>query len=90
MVLTKPLSVSALLALMALGLGGCLGASGAMVQFRDLADIPEKPAVTDRSVNDQASQALMEDRARTAQAAESLRSEPFSPPEPAPPVSFDP
>jgi hypothetical protein len=55
MVLTKSLPVSAaLLALAAVGLGGCLGTSGTMVQFRDLADIPEKPAVTAREVNDQA------------------------------------
>ena len=91
MVLTKPLPVSvALFALAAAGLGGCQGASGTMVQFRDLADIPEKPAVTAREVNDQAAQSLAEDRARTAQAIEDLRNEPFSPPEPAPPVSFDP
>jgi hypothetical protein len=61
-----------------------------MVEFRDLADIPEKPAVTAREVNDQAAQSLAEDRARTAQAIEGLRNEPFSPPEPAPPVSIDP
>jgi len=61
-----------------------------MVQFRDLADIPEKPEVTERAVNDEAVQSLQEDRARTAQAAESLRSEPFSPPEPAPPPRPDP
>jgi hypothetical protein len=91
MVLTKSLPVSAaLLTLAALGLGGCLGTSDPMVQFRDLADIPEKPAVTAREVNDQAAQSLAEDRARTAQAVEDLRNEPFSPPEPAPPVSIDP
>jgi hypothetical protein len=90
MVLTKPLPVCvALLALAAVGLGGCLGATGNMVQFRDLADIPEKPAVTAREVNDQAAQSLADDRARTAQAVEGLRNEPFSPPEPAPPVSFE-
>jgi hypothetical protein len=91
MVLTKPLPVwLALLALAVTGLGGCLGTTGNMVQFRDLADIPEKPAVTAREVNDQAAQSLAEDRARTAQAVEDLRNEPFSPPEPAPPVSIDP
>jgi hypothetical protein len=61
-----------------------------MVEFRDLADIPERPGVTAREVNDQAVQSLEEDRARTAQAAESLRNEPFSTPEPAPPVRPDP
>ena len=90
MALTKPLSVSALLALTAVGLGGCLEASGTMVQFRDLADIPEKPPVTGRELNDEAERSLQEDRARAAQAAESLRNEPFSPPEAAPPVSLDP
>lgn len=91
MVLTKPLSVSvALLALGAMALGGCAGASGSMVVFRDLADIPERPEVTAREVNDQAAQSLAEDRARTAQAIESLRSEPVIPPEPAPPARPDP
>jgi hypothetical protein len=90
MVLTKPLPLStAVFALAAVGLGGCLGTSGTMVQFRDLADIPEKPAVTAREVNDRAAQSLAEDRARAAQAIEGLRNEPFSPPEPAPPVSIE-
>ena len=90
MVLTKPLSVlSALFALAATILGGCSGATGMMVQYRDLADIPERPGVTARAVNDQAVEALKEDRARTAQAAESLRSEPFAQPEPAEPVRIE-
>ena len=85
MVLTKPLSASgALLALLLVALGGCAGASVNMVMFRDLADIPERPGVTAREVNDQAAKSLADDRARTAQAIESLRSEPFAPPEPAP------
>jgi len=74
----------ALLALLAVSMGGCTGASGTMVVFRDLADIPERPDVTAREVNDRAAQSLEEDRARTAQAIDDLRSEPFSPPEPAP------
>jgi hypothetical protein len=82
MVLTKPLSAS--VALLAVALGGCLGTSDPMVEFRDLADIPERPGVTTREVNDEAAQSLADDRARTAQAIESLRSEPFSTPEPAP------
>lgn len=89
MVLTKSLAVSAALLGLTL-IGGCAGASGMMVQFRDLADIPEKPDVTAREVNEQVEQALEEDRARTAQAIEGLRNEPFSPPEPAPPVRLDP
>ena len=85
MALTKSLSAPvALLALLAVSLGGCAGASGTMVVFRDLADIPERPDVTAREVNDRAAQSLEEDRARTAQAIDDLRSEPFSPPEPAP------
>lgn len=85
MVLTKPLSaLGALMALMAVGLGGCLGSPSEMVVYRDLADIPERPGVTAREVNDEAAKALADDRARTAQAIESLRSEPFKSPEPAP------
>ena len=83
MAFTKPLpAFLAPLALAAVVLGGC-GASSGIVEFRDLADISEKPDVTAREENDQAAQVLMEDRARTAQAIESLRNEPFTPPEPA-------
>jgi hypothetical protein len=85
MVLTKPLSAAvALLALSSVTLGGCLGSPDPMVEFRDLADIPERPDATAREVNDQAAKSLADDRARTAQAVESLRSEPFTQPEPAP------
>jgi hypothetical protein len=85
MALTRSLSLSVtLLVSFAAVLGGCGGASGTMVVFRDLADIPDRPAVTDRADNDEAIKALMEDRASTAQAAESLRNEPFAAPEPAP------
>jgi hypothetical protein len=84
MALTKSLSVSATLLAFAAVLGGCGGASGTMVVFRDLADIPARPAVTDRAVNDKAIRTLMEDRVSTAQAAETLRNEPFAVPEPAP------
>jgi hypothetical protein len=52
--------------------------------YRDLADIPERPDVAAREVNDQAAKSLADDRARTAQAVESLRNEPFTQPEPAP------
>ena len=85
MVLTKPLSAAvALLALLSVSLGSCTAASDSMVVFRDLADIPERPDVTARAVNERAAQSLEEDRARTAQAIEDLRNEPFTPPEPAP------
>ena len=76
--------VSALAALLALGaLGACAG--GTAAGFRDLADIPERPGVTAREENERAAQSLMEDRARTAQAAEGLRDQPFDQPEPASP-----
>ena len=91
MALTKPLSASvARLALLPVALGGCLGMPDETVVFRDLADIPERPDITSRDVNDEAARSLAADRARTAQAIESLRSEPFTPPEPAPPPRPDP
>jgi hypothetical protein len=90
MVLSTPLSASkAVLMLAGFVLSGCGGASDPMVVFRDLADIPERPGVTARDVNDQALESLAEDRARAAQAADSLRDAPFITPEPAP-VSPDP
>ena len=64
-------------------LGAC-GGTGTMVVFRDLADIPERPDVTARAVNNQAIEALQQDRARTEEAAENLRAQPFTTPEPAP------
>jgi hypothetical protein len=90
MVWSTPLSAS-MVVLVSAGfvLSGCGGASDGMVVFRDLADIPERPGVTARDVNDQALESLAEDRARTAQAADSLRDEPFTTPEPAP-LSPDP
>ena len=51
--------------------------------YRDLADIPEPPVVTPHSENQSTIQALTEDRARTAQAAENLRRQPFDQPDPA-------
>jgi hypothetical protein len=49
MVLTKPLSASgALMAFIAVALGGCLGSPNSMVMYRDLADIPERPGVTEQ------------------------------------------
>ena len=85
MVLTKALSDPvALLALMSVWLGGCLGMPDSSVVFRDLADIPERPDVTSREANDRTVEALKDDRARTAQAIEGLRNEPFAPPEPVP------
>ena len=85
MVLAKTLlGPVALLGLLSVSLGGCLGTSDTMVVFRDLADIPERPDVTAREVNDRAAQSLEEDRARTAQAIDGLRNEPFAIPEPAP------
>ena len=85
MVFTKALSDRvALLAAACVWLGGCLGMPDSSVMFRDLADIPGRPDVASREANDRAVQALEDDRARTAQAIEGLRNEPFAPPEPAP------
>ena len=85
MVLTKSLRMWCVFsAVVPVALGGCRSSSEGMVVFRDLADIPERPAVTAREANDLAVEALKEDRARTAQAGEDLRTEPIVPPEPAP------
>ena len=50
--------------------------------YRDLADIPEPPAITAQKDNETTIQALSEDRANTAQAAEDLRRQPFDQPDP--------
>ena len=83
---TSPPRAAALLALIwaAMTVGGCSGSVG-MPVYRDLADIPERPDVTPTSMNQQAVQNLRDERARTMEAAESLRREPVTPPEPAPP-----
>jgi len=49
--------------------------------YRDLADIPAAPPVTPRADNKVTVQSLAGDRARTAQAAENLRQEPFMQPD---------
>jgi len=49
--------------------------------YRDLADIPAAPAITPQEENDSTIQALTEDRAKTAQAAEDLRRQPFMQPD---------
>jgi len=76
-------TVLAVLAVALPALGGC--SSREMPVYRDLADIPERPDVTSGSVNQEDRQNLMEERARTMEAAENLRREPVTTPEPAPP-----
>ena len=49
--------------------------------YRDLADIPLPPAVTPPAMNDGTIQALMKDRATTAQTADDLRRQPFNQPD---------
>jgi hypothetical protein len=49
--------------------------------YRDLADIPEPPSVTPQAANEMTIEALAQDRAKTAQAAEDLRQQPFMQPD---------
>jgi hypothetical protein len=49
--------------------------------YRDLADIPDPPPITPMEANQGTIQALTEDRAKTAQAAEDLRRQPFNQPD---------
>jgi hypothetical protein len=50
--------------------------------FRDLADIPDPPAITAPEANEAAIQSLNADRERTTAAAEALRRQPFVTPDP--------
>ena len=56
--------------------------------YRDLADIPEPPRVSPPEANQEAIDSLMEDRAKTAQTAETLRGQPFTMPDPATTLGF--
>jgi hypothetical protein len=56
--------------------------------YRDLADLPDKPAVPPAADNQQAVQSLNADRARAAQEADHLRQEPFVTPDPPSPSEF--
>jgi hypothetical protein len=49
--------------------------------YRDLADIPDPPTVAAPEMNESAIETLTEDRAKTAQAAEDLRRQPFNQPD---------
>jgi hypothetical protein len=51
--------------------------------YRDLSDIPEAPAVTSMEKNEDAIQALAQDRAKAAEAGQDLRGQPFDEPDPA-------
>ncbi|HEY4265228.1 MAG TPA: hypothetical protein VGM72_07915 [Micropepsaceae bacterium] len=56
--------------------------------YRDLADIPEVPAVTPAENNENTIRVLAEDRIKAAQAAQNLRREPFDQPDSAMPSGF--
>jgi hypothetical protein len=60
----------------------------APVVYRDLADIPEAPAISPPAANQEAIQSLMMDRAKTAQTADDLRQQPFTMPDPSTPPGF--
>jgi hypothetical protein len=49
--------------------------------YRDLADIPAAPDVTPHATNQMTIDTLTQDRAKTAQAAEDLRQQPFMQPD---------
>ncbi len=68
-----------------LALGGCGGLGGPAPVYRNLADIPDRPPVTPKDMNDKAVQNLAEERAKTMEAAEKLRGESVTTPAPAPP-----
>jgi hypothetical protein len=65
-----------------MGLGGC---GGSEVVYRNLADIPDRPQVTPKDMNDKAVQNLTEERAKAMEAGENLRRESVTTPAPAPP-----
>lgn len=56
--------------------------------YRDLADIPEAPAVTPMEKNEDVIQALAQDRAKAAEAGQNLRRQPFDEPDPAMQLGF--
>ena len=49
--------------------------------YRDLADIPEPPPIMPQAANEMTIETLAQDRAKTAQAAEDLRQQPFMQPD---------
>jgi hypothetical protein len=49
--------------------------------YRNLADIPEPPTIAAPETNQGTIQTLTDDRAKTAQAAEDLRRQPFNQPD---------
>jgi len=64
------------------------GSQAAEPIYRDLADIPAPPSITPPDVNQGMIEALTADRAKTAQAAEDLRRQPFDQPDPATKLGF--
>lgn len=57
------------------------------VMFRALSELPETPPAPQADMVDKAVQSLTADRAMATAAADALRREPFSQPDPAPPLS---
>jgi hypothetical protein len=53
--------------------------------YRDLADIPDPPPISAPETNEAAIQALAAEREKAAEAAEALRRQPFTMPDPATP-----
>jgi hypothetical protein len=85
-----PLSLVALTAFVLGGCGGLPKIGGAPLPpepmqakpvYRDLADIAAAPMVTPPEMNERTIQALMKDRATTAQTADDLRRQPFNQPD---------
>ena len=51
-------------------------------QYRDLADLPQRPTPPDSATNQETVQSLTQERAKVMDEGERLRSEPFATPEP--------
>jgi hypothetical protein len=58
------------------------GAGPGSPQYRDLADLPQRPTAPDSAKNEQTVQSLTQDRAEVMEEGEHLRNEPFATPEP--------
>ena len=58
------------------------GASADSPGYRNLADLPERPKPVDSMENQETVRTLTQERAKTAEEGERLRSQPFATPEP--------
>jgi hypothetical protein len=65
-----------------------IGVEATGTTYRDLADIPNRPSVSPPEANQAAVDSLMADRNKTSEAADQLRRQPFTPPEPGSRVDF--